>query len=887
MARFAAHSYPVMPPVMVGRDAELVAGAAWLTNALAGHGTLALVAGEAGIGKSRLTCALSELATARGFRLLRGLCGEHDRAYPFAPLLDAFRQQLRRAPVTDGVEALFGPDAAPFARLLPELALPGAAPLPPLPPLPPEAEKRRLFEAFVRVFARRAATAPLLVVLEDLHWADEATLDLLALLPRRLAEARVLVLGTARTDEPGSAVPHWRAGLTRAGLLHTLDLAPLAPGDVDRLIASTPRPPSPTAVAAIHAQGEGNPFFIEELLRAWAEANTDTRDAAPPPIPASVRDAVTHHLDALDAPTRAVAEAAAAIGQQFALGTLAAVMEAAPASLAPALRALVAAYLVTEGADDAFAFRHALTREAVYARLLAVERRRWHGQVAHALAAATAAGESVSAAELGYHYHAARAWEPAMRWCREAGEEALALAATTPAVTHATRALDAASALGVTVPALWYVRGEALRMQGKRARADADLTRAADAARDGDEDATLLRALVALGVMWAGADLPRGRAYYEDALALARAIGDTVTTARTLTRIAYALILNDQPLAAWPYVRQARAQAEAEGNTLEVAQTHVIAATLHYCTGDLVAAVAEAETALPGFAAAGNAVDKTFVEKTVALESALGVWGVMAHETYAPSIAHAERAWRIGRESGYLVTEAETLLNLGLAARAVGDYGATASYIARAGAMMREIDFPQLVPKAEVLSFGYLHDLFAFPQALRHATRAYAVSQQFRALQPIRNDAAFTVTALTDVGKHAEAAGLLAEMLPPDGRLIPTCCGIWDCAPPISRSPQATAPVRSLPLTACLHIRPTTPRVAPVPCLASPSRGGGHSSRWGEPTKPPPRSMQATPPRASVANARLSGQLPQPSARRMTRSATLPPQGSPLPRRRR
>ena len=474
MARFAAHSYPVMPPVMVGRDAELVAGAAWLTNALAGHGTLALVAGEAGIGKSRLTCALSELATARGFRLLRGLCGEHDRAYPFAPLLDAFRQQLRRAPVTDGVEALFGPDAAPFARLLPELALPGAAPLPPLPPLPPEAEKRRLFEAFVRVFARRAATAPLLVVLEDLHWADEATLDLLALLPRRLAEARVLVLGTARTDEPGSAVPHWRAGLTRAGLLHTLDLAPLAPGDVDRLIASTPRPPSPTAVAAIHAQGEGNPFFIEELLRAWAEANTDTRDAAPPTIPASVRDAVTHHLDALDAPTRAVAEAAAAIGQQFALGTLAAVMEAAPASLAPALRALVAAYLVTEEADNAFAFRHALTREAVYARLLAVERRRWHGAVARALAADAAAGLPVPVGELGYHAHAAGEWEAARRWCTQAGAEALALHVPHAAITHFTRALEAAAHIGAPPAAALHGRGQAYASLGDRRRAERD-----------------------------------------------------------------------------------------------------------------------------------------------------------------------------------------------------------------------------------------------------------------------------------------------------------------------------------------------------------------------------------------------------------------------------
>ena len=270
---------------------------------------------------------------------------------PFASIYAA-----RRGPAA----RFFGADAPLFARLLPDLVPPDAIVAVPVAPEPagsPEAEKRRLFEAFARVFARLARHAPLLVVLEDLHWADEATLELLALLPRRLADARVLTLLTARSDEPGGSLAHWRTALTRAHHLTTLDLAPLTRADVAQVIAATVEAtavaaPPASVVTAIEERAEGNPFFVEELLYAWADARMAAHASDVPFVPASVRETVTHRLDALGEVARAVAEHAAVIGRQFRFGTLRTVTGINERALTAAMRVLVAAHLVDEDEGD-------------------------------------------------------------------------------------------------------------------------------------------------------------------------------------------------------------------------------------------------------------------------------------------------------------------------------------------------------------------------------------------------------------------------------------------------------------------------------------------------------------------------------------------------------
>src|SRR4051812_5359952 len=215
-----AYIQPRTCPVVIGRERELAVGARFLEEAASGHATFLLLTGEAGVGKGRMPRQGRETASRAGFRLLIGICQEHDRDFPFAPFLDAFRQHIRSM-APDAVAAIVGPERAIFARLLPELGL-IERDVPP--PLPPEQEKRCIFEAFVSLFTRLAREAPLLVALEDLHWADATSLDLLQLLPRRLAEARVMIAAPARDDEPVSAVAHWYSYLERNRLVTRLDL---------------------------------------------------------------------------------------------------------------------------------------------------------------------------------------------------------------------------------------------------------------------------------------------------------------------------------------------------------------------------------------------------------------------------------------------------------------------------------------------------------------------------------------------------------------------------------------------------------------------------------------------------------------------------------------
>ncbi len=234
---------PYICPVMIGRDRELAAGTRLLAEVAAGTGMLLLVSGEAGIGKSRLARTLAGIARDRGYRVLEGACYERDRDLPFAPFIDCFRQQSQgghggeiRSLLRDGADAL--------APILPELR-PAA---PAVPRLSAEEEKRRLFEVFVSLFAQVSKDRPLLLHLEDLHWADETSLELLQLLPRRLAAAPVLVVTTARSDEPGSPLDHWLAVMERQRLLARIELSPLSGPEVARMIKATVVAPAQTAV---------------------------------------------------------------------------------------------------------------------------------------------------------------------------------------------------------------------------------------------------------------------------------------------------------------------------------------------------------------------------------------------------------------------------------------------------------------------------------------------------------------------------------------------------------------------------------------------------------------------------------------------------------------
>lgn len=268
---------PVICPVLIGRATYVQALTRCIAEARAGRGQVVLVGGEAGIGKSRLVAEATARAADEGLLVLQGHCFEPDRLLPYAPLLDLLRA-LMAAQSPRAVLDLAGPAGPELARLLPELAallLDGAPPA----AVDPAQEKRRLFDALARVFVSLAGRAPLLVVVEDLHWGDDTTLDFVLHLARRSAALPLLLVCTYRSDEVHPGLQHVLAGLDRERLATEIALHRLEPGEVDamlRAIFELTRPASADFLQMLYALTEGNPFFIEETLKALNAAGDIT-----------------------------------------------------------------------------------------------------------------------------------------------------------------------------------------------------------------------------------------------------------------------------------------------------------------------------------------------------------------------------------------------------------------------------------------------------------------------------------------------------------------------------------------------------------------------------------------------------------------------------------
>jgi predicted ATPase len=332
------HHRNFLCPVTIGRTAEIVA----LRDFLANDGGVLLVSGEAGVGKSRLVREAHALAAASGSVILEGRAFQADRALPFAPVLDLLRGLVDRHGVRE-TAALAGPCAADLALLLPEL-VPGERAG--RTHLDPDLAKQHLFDCFSRLLAGAAGTSPLVLVIEDLHWADDASLELLLQQARRTAREPRFLLLTYRSDEIRPELAHFLATLDRERLtseiaLDRLDVSQVAAMLQTMFAAAEPAPAG--LLHAIYSLTEGNPFFIEEVVAAlsakqrfltaegaWAEC-----DLHLPRIPRSVQDAVRERVVALSRPACEVLTLAAVTGRRFEFDLLAALSGYAELCLSP------------------------------------------------------------------------------------------------------------------------------------------------------------------------------------------------------------------------------------------------------------------------------------------------------------------------------------------------------------------------------------------------------------------------------------------------------------------------------------------------------------------------------------------------------------------------
>ena len=257
--------HSVVCPILIGRSAELSALHECIEAAARGQGSVVLLCGEAGIGKSRLTEELRRFAETQDFQLLTGQCFPTDRACPYAPLLDLLGTFL--APLSPSqIATTLGSSARALVPLLPEQVqhLPELASLSPLFPLDPEQEQRRLFEALAEVFLRATITRPLLLVIEDLHWSDENTLDFLLFFARKTAGRRLLMVLTYRNDEMHQPLRSLLAQFDRERKRQEMILEPLTRANTEtflQTILQGTRSLPAGMLDALYDLTEGNPFF--------------------------------------------------------------------------------------------------------------------------------------------------------------------------------------------------------------------------------------------------------------------------------------------------------------------------------------------------------------------------------------------------------------------------------------------------------------------------------------------------------------------------------------------------------------------------------------------------------------------------------------------------
>ncbi|HLX55734.1 MAG TPA: AAA family ATPase, partial [Ktedonobacteraceae bacterium] len=365
---------PIICPVVIGRVREVTRLHMLVDRAKSGEGQVALISGEAGIGKSRLVAEVKTEALSNGFLLLQGSCFPTDHAIPYAPLLDLLRSHFSdhsQSTPAHSVERI----AQAFLPLLPDLshALAGGPPPSTLTLLDPEQEKRRRFETLAQFLTDLTRWRPVLCVLEDLHWSDNTSLEFLHYLARRCAAHRLLLVLTYRSDEVHSSLRHFLAQLDRERLVQEFALARLTQSEVSamlsaifalhRSIFAMPSLVQGDLLDAMYALTEGNPFFIEELLKSLIEAGDivyeqgrwQRKEPGEWHIPRSIHDIVELRTAHLSEGARQVLHLAAVTGRHFDFVLLQALTHQDEVQLLRLLKELIAAQLVAEESAERFA----------------------------------------------------------------------------------------------------------------------------------------------------------------------------------------------------------------------------------------------------------------------------------------------------------------------------------------------------------------------------------------------------------------------------------------------------------------------------------------------------------------------------------------------------
>jgi DNA-binding SARP family transcriptional activator len=456
-AEESAAAEPAVEPRggFVGRERELAELVGGLDDAFAGRGRPFLLAGEPGIGKSRLADELIAEAKGRGARVLVGRCWEAGGAPAYWPWAQSLRAYIRDCE-PEALRRQLGAGAAEVAQIVPELRQR-------FPDLPeslspePEGARFRQFDATAEFFRNASRDGPIVLVLDDLHAADAPSLLLLRFFARELGSMRVLLVGAFRDVDPlpGQPLSEMLADLARDPVSRRLSLGGLSEVEVAEYVELTaPEIASPGLLAALDEETEGNPLFVGEIVRLLSAEGIRPKSTAQLrlALPRSVRDVIARRLTHLSEECNRVLVLASVIGREFALSPLARLAGVSEDELLDVLDEAMAARVVSDmpGTPDRLRFAHVLIRDTLYEDLPATRRLRLHREIGEALEALYGSDPEPHLAELAHHYllAGATAAEKAIRYAAAAGDRAASQLGYEEAARHYRSALRALETRG-------------------------------------------------------------------------------------------------------------------------------------------------------------------------------------------------------------------------------------------------------------------------------------------------------------------------------------------------------------------------------------------------------------------------------------------------------
>jgi class 3 adenylate cyclase len=526
-------------PVLIRRDDELAVLEDALLAARRGESRFVAVAGEAGIGKTRLAGELAHEARELGCIVLAGACSDAELTLPYLPFVEAIGNYLDEAD-TDRLRDALGPGISELAQLFPRLSH-GA---PPEHSPDPGQAKLRLFEAVVSLLALPARESTLMLVIEDVHWADASTRELLDYLARRLTDLPSLILVTYRRDELNRRHPLMPVlqGWRRSGLADVVELEQLSPDGVGEMLAATLGEDAVDAELRelMVERSEGNPFVLEEMLREVVEGSGERgaarREFSSTRLPETVRHAILLRVQRLGDDQVALLETAAILGRSFDADTLLTVSGESEATVHAALDAAITQQLLEEDPSrpGRYRWRHALTQEAIYTDTVTPRRQAIHSRAADALGGS----EATHPVELANHLLGAARFEEAVPVCLRGAEEAEGTLAFGEAVSILERVLPYVSDPLENARVLCRIGGDHQR-NGEPATAVGYLTSGIDVLEERGEELEAAHHRLILGrCHWESQNPDAARAEYERALEVLEAAGPSADLAMAHQRLA-------------------------------------------------------------------------------------------------------------------------------------------------------------------------------------------------------------------------------------------------------------------------------------------------------------------------------------------------------------